>query len=77
MQQGVTKIEPILIASKNPSKIKWIKSLLQAIGLKGVSFEEAGVPQLTIRETGRTPEENALIKASAYQQANRYDHFRG
>lgn len=32
-------------------------------------MEEAGVPQLTIRETGRTPEENALIKASAYQQA--------
>ena len=50
-----------VIASNNKDKIREIKSILGR-GFKAVSMSEAGYNK-EIKETGRTLEENALIKA--------------
>ena len=57
----------ILIGTTNPSKIDYFRELLDGTGAELVTPRELGVtgePQ----ETGRTPEENALLKATYYGQ---------
>lgn len=57
----------ILIGTTNPSRIEYFRELLDGTGAELVTPRELGVtgePQ----ETGRTPEENALLKAAYYGQ---------
>lgn len=53
-----------ILASNNKGKLKEMKSVLEALGNEVVSQSEAGL-SLEAEETGKTFEENALIKARA------------
>ena len=56
----------ILIGTTNPSKIVWLKSYLADLsGIETVTLTDLGVTA-PVSEEGRTPEENARIKALSY-----------
>lgn len=56
------RIKDLILATENPGKVKELQALLQAEGFQVRSLKEiAG--EVTIRETGRTLEQNAEIKA--------------
>lgn len=57
-------MEKIVFATGNAGKMKEIKMILEDIGAKVCSMKEAGI-DIEIEETGKTFEENALIKAKA------------
>ncbi|MCL1903631.1 MAG: RdgB/HAM1 family non-canonical purine NTP pyrophosphatase [Oscillospiraceae bacterium] len=54
----------VIIASNNQGKIREFKQLLQPIGYQALSQAEAGIT-VEVEESGKTFEENALIKARA------------
>ncbi|MDO5560096.1 MAG: XTP/dITP diphosphatase [Oscillospiraceae bacterium] len=54
----------VILASNNQHKIAEIKKILEPLGYDVISLSEAGITT-EIDETGRTFEENALIKAKA------------
>lgn len=59
----------LLIGTTNPSKIIWLKSYLSDIsGIETVTLMDLGVT-IPVDEEGKTPEENARIKALAYHRA--------
>lgn len=59
----------ILIGTTNPSKTIWLKSYLADLsGIEPVTLADLRVT-VPACEEGRTPEENARIKALAYHQA--------
>lgn len=59
----------ILIGSTNPSKIEWLKEYLTEIpDIECVTLSDLGVT-IDADEEGNTPEENALLKATAYHNA--------
>ena len=60
-------IKQVVVASKNKGKVSEIREILKAIGIKVVSMEDIGFSD-DIKETGKTFEENALIKAKAIYQ---------
>lgn len=57
------------IATKNPGKIKEMKSILATLDLEGVSEAELRTPLPEVEETGRTFAENARLKAEAARRA--------
>ncbi len=59
----------IVIASHNPGKVREIGDLLRPLGLEVVSAGELGLPEP--EETGKTFEENAIIKARAAAEGAR------
>ncbi len=62
----------LLIATNNPGKIKELERLLNLPGLELVSAEQAGLSaDFDVEETGRTFEENAVLKAEGYASASR------
>lgn len=56
----------ILIASNNKGKLVEIADLLKAVGIKAVSPEPFNIPEP--EETGKTFEENAILKAKYYSE---------
>lgn len=54
----------IIIASNNKGKIKEFKHILEPLGYKVKSQEEAGI-NIEVEETGKTFKENATLKAEA------------
>ena len=60
--------QKIVIASHNAGKVREIAELLRPLGLEVISAGELGLPEP--EETGRTFEENAIIKAQAAAQAS-------
>ncbi|SRR6056297_3318712 len=56
-------MKDIIIASNNADKIKEIRSILNIQGVNLIPLYEAGFRR-EIKETGKTLEENALLKAS-------------
>lgn len=56
-------MKDIIIASNNADKIKEIRSILDIRGVNLIPLYEAGFRR-EIKETGKTLEENALLKAS-------------
>jgi len=57
----------VLLGTTNPSKAAWIASLLDGCPLTLLTLDDlniTGEPE----ETGRTPEENAMVKAKFYGQ---------
>ena len=53
-----------IIATHNPGKVKEFTRILSPFGIEAVSQSDAGIT-LEVEETGKTFEENALIKARA------------
>jgi XTP/dITP diphosphohydrolase len=54
----------LLFATSNPFKARLFRPILAAHGIDCLTLADAGL-SLTVEETGRTPEENALLKARA------------
>lgn len=59
------EIKKAVIASRNSGKIEEIKEVLSKFGITAISRDEFGVPEFEVEETGKTLEENSLIKAMA------------
>ena len=55
----------LLIATRNPGKMREYRQLLQAVDFELVSLDEVGVFE-EVEETGLTFEENAVLKAGTY-----------
>ncbi len=56
----------LLFATRNPYKVQLFSPIFAAHGISCVTLADAGVERLDLRESGSTPEENALLKARAY-----------
>lgn len=59
----------LLVASANPGKVREIKAILNSPALTILSAKDAGIT-ISVAETGQTYEENAWLKADAYQKAS-------
>lgn len=55
----------LLLATKNPAKVREYSRLLQGISYEIVTLAEEGIYQV-VEETGETLEENATLKAKSY-----------
>lgn len=60
-------MQKILIATTNPGKLNEIRTFLSDLPIKCVSLEDAGIA-LSAKETGKTFEENATLKAQYYHK---------
>ena len=58
----------LLYATTNPGKVLEVRKYLQHFGIALLSPTEVGIT-MTVEETGRTLEENAAMKATAYLSA--------
>ena len=59
----------ILVGTTNPSKVIWLKGYLSSLPeIECVTLNDLGVT-VPVPEEGKTPEENARIKALAYHEA--------
>lgn len=56
-------MKEIVVASTNEGKIKEIKAMLDEIGIEVKSIKDVFNEEIEIEETGKTFQENALIKA--------------
>ncbi|HIY20341.1 MAG TPA: RdgB/HAM1 family non-canonical purine NTP pyrophosphatase [Candidatus Flavonifractor merdigallinarum] len=59
----------LVLASKNPKKLKEMGDILSALGVEVLSEEQAGV-DVEVEETGTTFAENARLKAEAVMRAS-------
>ncbi len=66
---GGQSTQPLLVATRNPGKLRELASLLWDVPARLVSLDEAGV-DATVDETGATFEENAVLKATVYARAS-------
>lgn len=55
----------IFIATKNEKKLKEIKRILEPLGFETISEKDLRQPLEEVEETGKTFEENALLKAES------------
>ncbi|MBQ9179999.1 MAG: non-canonical purine NTP pyrophosphatase, partial [Firmicutes bacterium] len=55
----------IVAATKNKGKIREIEAITSEFGMRVISRDDAGVPDVEVEETGSTFEENSRIKAEA------------
>ena len=58
-------LRKLLVATRNPGKVREYSQLLNGIPFKVISLEQAGVV-VEVEETGDSLEENACIKAKMY-----------
>jgi len=58
----------MVMASRNPNKLREMRTILSALQIEVLSEEELGL-DLEVEETGTTFEENARIKAKAVMEA--------
>lgn len=59
----------VVAATGNEHKLREIKTITEAFGIKIISKEEAGAAGMDVEETGTTFEENSFIKAEAIRKA--------
>ncbi|WP_186565055.1 XTP/dITP diphosphatase [Lawsonibacter celer] len=59
----------LVLASKNPGKLREMREILQGLGIEVISETEAGV-DVEVEETGSTFAENACLKAGAVAKAS-------
>lgn len=59
----------VLVGTNNPGKLDEIRSLLGHVNLQLLSPEEVGL-SITVEESGKTYEENAILKAKAFVAAS-------
>lgn len=57
----------VLIGTTNPSKAELFAQMLSGFGLEFMTLRDLGIADAP-KESGRTPEENAMIKAAFYGQ---------
>ena len=55
----------IFIATKNEKKLREIKRILEPLGFETISEKDLKNPLEEVEETGKTFEENALLKAKS------------
>lgn len=60
----------LVLASKNPGKLKELQEILGGLGVEVLLESQAGL-DLEVEETGTTFEENAFIKANAVMRASK------
>ena len=60
----------VLFATKNPAKIKFYKTELEKYGFEVLTISDLNV-DIEVEETGKTGEQNAMIKATAYQKLSK------
>ena len=58
----------LVVATRNPGKVRELERLLGGLGLELVSAADLGLPE--VDETGETFEANAILKAEACMQAS-------
>ncbi len=58
-----------VLASRNPKKLKEMKTILSELGVEVVLESEVGI-DIEVEETGTTFEENSLLKAQAVMRAS-------
>ena len=59
----------LLVASRNPGKIREFQRMLAGTGIEAIGLDDAGVEE-EIEETGKTFDENARLKAVGYARAS-------
>lgn len=59
----------LVAATGNANKLREIKEITEAFGVRIITKKEAGAEDLDVEETGSTFEENSLIKAEAIMKA--------
>jgi len=59
----------LVLASKNPKKLKEMNEILSGLGIEVCSQADAGV-DVDVEETGSSFEENSLLKAKAVMEAS-------
>lgn len=59
-------MQKLLIATTNKGKIKEIKELLKDLPVRILNLSQVSLDKIIVKETGKTFEENALIKAKKY-----------
>lgn len=57
--------QKLLVATGNPGKMREVSSILDGMPFEVFSLEDIGV-SMTVEETGKTFEDNAILKATAY-----------
>jgi XTP/dITP diphosphohydrolase len=57
----------LLIATTNPAKLAEIKEFLSDVPIECIGLKDIGITQ-SVKETGATFEENAILKARAYRE---------
>jgi len=62
-------MQPLLIATNNPGKVRELQALLGNLDIQLVTPAEIGIV-LEVEETGQTYAENAALKATAFGQAS-------
>ena len=60
----------LLVATKNPGKLREYRALLADLPVTWTSLQEVGLADMVVEETGATFEENARLKARAYAQVS-------
>ncbi len=60
----------LLVATKNPGKLREYQTLLADLPVEWVSLQDVGLASIQIPETGVTFAENACLKATAYARAS-------
>ncbi len=68
---GRSTVRKLVVATRNPGKVREFERLLLDIPFELISLDEAGVPpEMEVEETGSTFQDNACIKARAYAKAS-------
>jgi len=67
-------VKKILFATTNPHKKERFQAYFRSLGLNVLSFSDLNI-NINIKEEGRTPEENAKIKAMAGFKASKIPTF--
>lgn len=65
----------ILYGTTNPSKIKWMKKMLEGLDIELLTLNDVKLQLGTIDESGNKPLDNARIKALAYYKAAKIPVF--
>lgn len=60
-------MKQLLVATTNPGKLAELRDFLSDIPITLMSLKDVGI-EVSVEETGKTFEENALLKAKAYAQ---------
>src|SRR5512135_11484 len=58
-------MQRLLIATRNPGKLREIQSLMEGINISLVTLDMVGI-SMEVAETGSSYEENSALKAAAY-----------
>jgi len=59
----------LLYGTTNKSKVAFMQSRVEHLGIEIISLSDVSAPRLKIEESGNSPLENARIKASSYYDA--------